>query len=184
MHDLLGGAPAAGFDDPIGMLYACHSRIRKQLDTLARLVPHLPAHGADEAARQAVAGVMRYFDTAGRHHHADEEENVFPLLKALGGAPGARPEAKRAVETIARLEADHVAMEAAWQRLRERLAAIGEGRSAELPAAEVEAFRALYAHHIPREEEDVFAAARQLLSPDQCAALGQAMAARRGVKLG
>ena len=62
------------------MLAACHGRVESQCDTLRRLLPHVAAHGADVQAREAAVAVMRYFDTAARHHHADEEVDLFPAL--------------------------------------------------------------------------------------------------------
>ena len=43
---------APSFDQPIAVLKHCHDRIRKQLATLDKLLPHLTAHGADEQAQQ------------------------------------------------------------------------------------------------------------------------------------
>ena len=81
------GAPS--FDDPLGMLRACHGRIERQLVTLGRLVRHLPEHGAGcRRARRGARAILRYFDTAAPNHHADEEASVFPRL--LARAPDAR----------------------------------------------------------------------------------------------
>lgn len=55
-------------------------RIEAQCETLKKLAFHLRDHGNDEQARQAAAYVLRYFDTAGMHHHRDEEEDLFPAL--------------------------------------------------------------------------------------------------------
>src|SRR5512137_386080 len=84
---------APGYDDPLGMLAACHRRIERQLGTLERLQRHLPVHGCDADARAAAAGILRYFDNAAPHHHADEEDSVFPRL--LGTVPSARALAHR-----------------------------------------------------------------------------------------
>src|SRR3954469_23853386 len=73
---------APGYDQPIAVLKHCHDRIRKQLATLSKLLEHLPAHGADEQARQAARAVLKYFDQAAPLHHADEEENLIPMLQA------------------------------------------------------------------------------------------------------
>jgi hypothetical protein len=78
--DLFSDAAAPGFDDPLGMLCACHGRIARQLATLDRLQRHLPEHGCDVDARAAARGILRYFDTAALNHHADEEASVFPRL--------------------------------------------------------------------------------------------------------
>jgi|GEM_PF-2722120 len=84
--DLFSEATAPAFDDPLGMLLACHRRIERQLATLARLQRHLPEHGCDVDARAAARGILRYFDTAAPSHHADEEVSVFPRLR--GAVPG------------------------------------------------------------------------------------------------
>ena len=67
----IGQAPAPQFDDPLGVLRACHRRMERQLATLSRLRRHLPANHADDDARVAAAATMRYFDTAAPHHHDD-----------------------------------------------------------------------------------------------------------------
>ena len=88
----------AGFDEPIEMLKACHERIERQLSTLERLLPHLAANGCDGEARQAAANILRYFNEAGPHHHADEEQDLFPFLLAQR-----REDAERANVLVAAL---------------------------------------------------------------------------------
>jgi len=79
--------PAAGTEAPPEMLSACHRRVEHQCATLRRLVPHLAAHGADSAARTATTNVWRYFETSAKHHHADEEEDLFPApLESMAGS--------------------------------------------------------------------------------------------------
>ena len=103
-----------GFDDPLGMLAACHRRVEQQCDTLRRLVPHLAAHGSDATARDAADAVLRYFGTAAVHHHADEEDDLFPaMLESVGGF-----DAICLRELTARLLADHDALQARWRDLR------------------------------------------------------------------
>lgn len=78
-------APAPGFDEPLAMLRACHERIQRQCATLAKLAAHLRSDGLTDGARQAAVDIHRYFSSAGRQHHADDEtmdEVVEPLLAA------------------------------------------------------------------------------------------------------
>ena len=56
------GAPAVGFDTPFEMLEACHERVQRSLDLLARLCSYLHNHACDDSARQAARDVLRYFD--------------------------------------------------------------------------------------------------------------------------
>jgi len=173
MSDLLHTAPAPGFDDPLGVLRACHRRIEKQLTTLERLRRHLPQHGADAQAAGAATAIMRYFDTAAVHHHEDEEASLFPRLLAV------RPDL---AEVAQRLEREHVTMAARYAALRERLAAIESARSAELPDAVADDFAAAYTSHIALEEGQLFAQADGALDAATLAVIGAEMAARRGVK--
>jgi len=163
---------APGFDDPIGVLIACHRRMERQLATLSRLCRHLPQHHADEAARTAAAAIMRYFDVAAANHHADEEATLLPRLRNV------RPDL---AGLCAEIERDHLALGGGWQRLRPRLAAIAVGRSGYLPIREVEAFRAGYEAHIAKEEDRLLPQARAALDQAMLVEIGEEMAARRNL---
>lgn len=173
MTDLLHSTPAPGFDDPLGVLRACHRRIEKQLATLARLRGHLPQHGADAQAAGAATAIMRYFDTAAVHHHEDEEASLFPRLLAV------RPDL---ADVAHRLEREHVTMAQRYAALRERLAAIEAQTSAELPDAVADGFAAAYTSHIALEEGQLFAQADGALDAATLATIGAEMASRRGVQ--
>jgi len=174
MNDSLLGAAAPGFDAPLEMLRACHGRIEAQCRTLEKLQRHLADSGCDEAAQQAAAGVLRYFDTAGRHHHADEEEDLFPML--LQAAPA------EAATLVPVLLAEHDAMEQAWDALRKALRKIAAGACAEFSAAEVAAFTSSYARHIATENSRLLPLAERVLTMEQRERLGRAMSERRGVR--
>lgn len=164
---------APNYDDPLGLLAACHRRIESQCALLHKLVLHLQAQGNDARAQEAAVGIVRYFDTAGRYHHEDEERDLFPTLTAHD--PALTP-------VLRDLAADHAHMESVWRRLRSALAQVDTGGPA-LDTALVEEFTALYRAHIEREEREIFPRARQLLGPAEMAALAQGMAQRRGIKL-
>ncbi len=153
----LGPGAGPGYEQPFEMLEACHERVHRMLDLLARLRAHLASQGVDDAGRQAARDVMRYFDLAAPQHHLDEERHVFPALMA------GSDEALHAL--VRRLQADHQAMEAGWARIRTALDALAtDGRdlgSADLEA--IDAFTALYAGHITAEEQAAYPAARPLL---------------------
>ena len=171
-------APAPAFDEPIEMLAACHERIEAQLCTLEKLIDHVPAKGADTAAREAATQVMRYFDTAGANHHRDEDEDVFPLLRRLA-ADRDRPEVSAVING---LEQDHSTMNAQWSRLRQRLDAIVAGRDARLDAEEVAPFAWLYRRHMEKESALVLPFARETIGETARAELGGRMAARRRIR--
>jgi hemerythrin-like domain-containing protein len=174
--------PAPTFDEPLEMLAACHERIEAQLCTLEKLVEHVSGKGADPAAREAAAQVMRYFDTAGEDHHRDEDEDMFPLLRERA-AERNRPEVSAVING---LEEDHATMSAQWSRLRARLEALVEagkaGREARLDAGDVAGFAWLYRRHMEKEAALVLPFAREALSETDRAALGGRMAARRRIR--
>ena len=170
----LGGHVAPSFDEPLELLSACHERIEAQLRTLERLVPHLQANGADAAARQAAQAVLRYFNTAGRLHHEDEEADLFPLLRTRAAERG-RDEIAGVLDE---LEREHRTMETQWQRLSAALTAVlaGDGR---LDPGETSGFAALYRRHIERESTAILPFATQALAEPERRTLGERMAARR-----
>jgi predicted thioesterase len=141
-------------------------------------VPHLEKHGCDADARAAAQAVLRYFDTSGVYHHQDEDQDLFPLLRARAAAQGA-PEIAAAIEE---LEREHETMDAQWRRP----AAAACSRSVEgeprLAAEDVTRFAWLYRRHMDREGAAVLPFAREALDAAERAALGERMAARRGIK--
>ncbi len=172
VRPLLPTPPGAGFDAPFDMLAACHERVERSLALLERLAAHLPAHGADAAARDAARDVLRYFDLAAPHHHQDEERHVLPALRAAG--QGALAD---------RVVAEHEALVAAWAALRPGLQALVDSATVPDPQRDRWAgFCAAYRAHAALEDTQVFAPARALLDAAAQAAMGREMAARRGVK--
>ncbi len=170
--------PAAGFEAPLEMLSACHGRVERQCQTLLRLVPHLAAHGPDQAAGEAARSVMRYFDTSAPHHHADEEEDLFPaLLRAASAA-----ELARLHELVAALQAQHRELEQTWGALRRQLEGVCRGTLRALDAGEVGRLAGLYRSHIEREEAELLPLAARILGTAELDGVGRAMRLRRGIR--
>jgi len=167
---------APGFDQPIAVLKHCHDRIRRNLATLGLLPAHLAAHGADDEARRAADGILRYFTQAAPLHHADEEDNLLPMLQDV--ATGA--DALALQEILPQIMAEHVRMEAAWSALEPGLRAVSSGEAASL-TGDAGAFAALYAAHMELEESVVAPMAKRLFDGEAMARLGAAMRARRGI---
>ena len=170
-------APAGGFEVPLEMLSACHHRVEQQCATLRRLVAHLGTNGVDADARMAAAAVLRYFDTAAKDHHADEEADLFPaLIESMAGS-----DAVCIRDLVDALTLDHRALEAHWRHLRLTLQGIAAGASVPLAAADVEPLIALYEQHMAREEGELLPMAQRLLSDEALERVGQAMRQRRGI---
>ncbi|MBP6319164.1 MAG: hemerythrin domain-containing protein [Rubrivivax sp.] len=167
--------PAVGFEVPLEMLAACHLRVKGQCSTLLRLVPHIAAYGSDRSAQEAAIAVMRYFDTSARHHHDDEERDLFPaLIESMVGS-----DAVCLREFLAALIVEHRELEARWQILRALLSQVAAGQAVPLKQADVSSFTQLYERHIAREETELLPMARRLLSDAELDRVGLAMRMRR-----
>ena len=167
-------ARGATFEQPFEMMQACHQRLHRMLALMDKLRAHLPAHGADEQARQAARDIMKYFDQAAPQHHHDEELHVFPPLLARGEA--------HLAEVVRKLQQDHLQMESGWMRARAVLDAIAQGQVQALSpaqAADLDGFAALYQSHIEAEEGVAYPAAQAMLDEATVRAMGQEMARRR-----
>ncbi len=170
-------SPAAGFEVPLEMLAACHLRIQRQCVTLQRLVRHLATGGSDDEARTAAASVLRYFHTAARDHHADEEVDLFPaLIESMAGSDAVC--LRGLTEALAQ---EHLEIDARWRGLRPRLERVAAGLPALLDADEVAAFAGLYDRHIAREETELLPMAARLLDDATLDRIGRAMRERRGI---
>ena len=167
---------APSFDDPLEMLHACHGKILRQCDTLRKLAPHLASNGCDQQAQQAAQGILRYFDTAGKFHHQDEEEDVFPALRA------ADPDKSQLESLLGRLLQEHIGMLAAWDALRPTLLQLSQGIQVPLAPAQTEDFIGRYTRHIAFEESELLPLAAKLLDARQQMNIGKHMAERRGAK--
>jgi hemerythrin-like domain-containing protein len=154
-------------DDPLARLLAVHRRIEQELAALERFAGDVAQRGADALAQSQARALSAYFDAAAAQHHADEDEVLFPLLRARAAAAG-RTEVAAAIDE---LEREHGVMEALWRRLRDALADIAAVKGTRLPAEEVERFAWLYRRHLEREDLLILPFAREVLSAGDLAGL-------------
>jgi len=175
MKSLIDTAPA--FDQPIAVLKHCHDRIRKQLGTLERLLVHLPEFGANLDAQQAASSIMQYFNKAADKHHADEEQDLLPMLEATA----TDDDAALLRSLMPELLQQHRQMDAAWQVLDRQLTQIASGASANLSEKDVKGFTQMYTAHMATEETHIAPMAKRIFSDAQMAQLGEAMQARRNI---
>ncbi len=167
--------PAApDFSDPLGLLRACHERVLKHCDTLENLAAHIGDKGVDLDAKEAAAQVHKYFSTAAKHHHQDEEQDIFPRL--------ARQSLKLA-DIVHQLKQDHSHLDAQWEQLAPLLArpATIEDNAAflELTQQFADAYRA----HVRKENEDLLDLAQHIFGSDELNEIGEKMAERRGIQI-
>lgn len=171
------GQAEPGYNDPVGLMTACHRRIERFLKTLRFAAEHAGGRGLEPEEREALARALRYFREAAPHHTADEEQDLFPAL--------VRKEPDTAV-SVENLEKDHARAE----ELHARVDALGEKwlQAGQLSGPDLAEFRdatatleKLYAGHIRIEETEVFPRASRALNRTDLDAIGRRMAQRRGM---
>lgn len=179
--NLLGSSSDHSFDEPLGLLSDCHRRIEKFLDLLLRVAIEHAEGPLDVKTTEAVRTARRYFAEAAPKHTADEEESLFPRMRAAAEARG------EPCAAIDRLESDHDQADGIHGRVDELLDSwMKEGTLAREPSAELRSLltqlRAIYHEHIRAEDTEVFPLASRILSPADLAAVGSEMRARRGLR--
>lgn len=182
MAIVVGARPEASFLDPVGMLTDCHRRVLRFLGDLARLAQDFSGTLLPPLEREQLEGALRYFREAAPKHTADEEETIFPRLRAIPG----HPELHDALDLVESLERDH--QTAAPLHVEVDLMAGRWLDAGELGELEVDrltwattTMQALYREHIAAEETRLFPIARKVLDADALLACGREMAARRGI---
>ena len=173
----IGAKPDSGFDDPIGMLKDCHRRIEQFLQVLCLVVERAPGRPLTQEEHAAVQSALQYFRLGGHRHTADEEESLFPRMRAEKATAGALKE-------IEALEADHREADELHLAVENLYAAWTEGRPLS-PEDEqrlheaTQRLKQLYEGHIKIEENLVFPRASESLDADTIAAMGVEFRERR-----
>lgn len=177
----IGAKKESDFTDPIGMLGDCHRRIERFLSVLRKIAAERRGAALTEQEQIALTASLRYFRDAAPKHTADEEESLFPRLRAADPAS-----TQTLFERIDALEGDHQAA----VKLHSEVDALGESwlSRGELPPGEASRLAELtgqlaelYERHIALEDTEVFPSAARLLSSSDRQAIGAEMAARRGL---
>jgi len=159
------------FDDPLGVLRACHQRMLAQCDTLEKLPGHIAANGIDAEAHSAITRIVTYFSGSAVHHHQDEEQDLFPLLNR---------QSLKLADIVYRLKKDHEQLDRLWQQLLSDLNKPGSIAENTGFGAHVDAFCAAYRAHIDIENKQLLGMAQHILSGKQLQEIGRSMARRRG----
>jgi len=161
------------FREPIDYLFADHYRQRivcKHLDQIA-FDP-----GTDQVAKLAEV-VLDYLERDLPLHIADEEQDLFPRLRARCGSED------RIEGILTQLSEEHARCQELGLHLSAGLRRLAEGHSSTQEDAFLEVastFAETQRRHFALEERSVLPLARERLSPSDLAELGRSMAARRG----
>lgn len=172
----IGARPDSGFDDPIAMLMDCHRRIERFLDILCVVAERAAGRALTGEESAAVQASLHYFRTGGQRHNADEEQSLFPRLRASG--------AQEELNEIDGLEGDHRDanqlhrdIEALYDKW------IGSGalglKDQDDLLAGTGHLKRLYTEHIRLEEQVVFPRAAKVLDQQAIDAIGEEFRGRR-----
>ncbi|MBI4903769.1 MAG: hemerythrin domain-containing protein [Acidobacteria bacterium] len=164
-------------DHPLEHLTACHRRIEERLATLERVIPHF-IDKRDEAI-SAMESSLRFFDTNGSWHTADEEESLFPRIadRLTGDERG----------FIDKLEAEHQEAENIFTKLRAVAAKLKEDTPCSQEridqyAALCRTLCTIYRGHIQAEDARIPEIGHRVLSEAELELISQEMKLRRGLQ--
>ncbi|MGB5260177.1 MAG: hemerythrin domain-containing protein [Gammaproteobacteria bacterium] len=153
-----------GFDDPLGMLRVCHEKILAHCDLLEGL---LESPEAETAAR-----IHRYFSISAPLHHRDEEEDLFPRINR---------QSLKIAELVHNLKKEHQELHRLWGRLAADLKSLPQDGFNEDFLAAAHEFCRINRAHVTVENMQLLPMAAGILSQQDLGAVGETMAARRGV---
>jgi hemerythrin-like domain-containing protein len=177
----IGARPLADFTEPIQMMTDCHRRIEHFLCVLRKVESQFGAEELTEDARRALEASLNYFANFAPRHTADEEQSLFPRMRASENA-----EVRDAMAELDRLERDHRTAEADHtlvdRLVREWLVAgrIDESQRKVLRRT-LDALALMYESHIRLEEQSVFVLASRFLKLAQQREIGEEMKQRRSI---
>ena len=154
-----------GFDDPIALLLACHDKILAHCHLLEGLL--------DTPDKAVATQVHRYFNTSAPLHQQDEEEDLFPRING---------QSLKIAELVHKLKKEHQAMDSLWGTLAAELKSPPENGFSEVFVSATREFCRLNRDHVALENRNLLPVAAGSLSQQDLGALGETMAARRGVR--
>jgi hemerythrin-like domain-containing protein len=179
----IGKVPESDFRRPLGLLGDCHRRIEYFLTLLIVVTRQTQGGRLGEQERQALEVALRYFRMAAPNHTLDEEESLFPRMRASG-----HPQAQAAIEMLDALHADHLRADELHRQVEVIAARWLEedhlsGKQTHRLADTLGELSEIYDKHIAIEDGQLFPLAESVLDPVEIQGIGREMAARRGIDL-
>lgn len=169
------------FTKPLDVLFHCHQKIAANLEALRRACAVLHKREVRDfrPVLATIDMVLTHLSTAGVKHTEDEEESLFPRMRARGDSLVAE-----VFEALGRLELQHRGAESIESSLEKIFVSMSADEAPDEKKAELfcdlsESLYDLYRPHIRIENEFVFPAAGKILSADELLAVGREMYQRR-----
>lgn len=158
--------------DPFELFMGAHTQIREALGAMRSLAAGGDSSAPDATQRGLAEQLIRCFDEVVLPHHREEEREFWPLASRARSDP---KDHARFVDAAARLQQEHVDLEARWAALQPALVGVIRGRSTTLPVAELGVLATLYGQHAQFEDEVLVPLARHLMSPTEQSRLALAV---------
>lgn len=162
--------------DLVGALLDAHDRGRQILDSALRM---LNADTDDDVAARVAATVHRFLTLTNMQHELDEEQLVFPALRASGPHDEVDAELTQVVDTHVVIDERRDELAARWERVARGPACLRSER-AELLAA-TERLASGLERHQQHEERAIFPLVRKYV-PAQTQAKILAVMSRRDAR--
>lgn len=167
-----------GYDNPLGLLSACHRRVEGFLADQIEVTERVAGGELSFIDRTLLEKALQYFREAAPLHTADEEQSLFPHLRLRADA--------KLLALAEQLHAEHAEADPLHASVNAAVADwLAEGRleppRVQALAADLAALQRLYHSHIAREDAELFPGAQACLLPADLQIIGREMAARRGI---
>lgn len=165
-----------GFDDPIGLLKDCHRKMDRFLHVLWVVADRAASRQLTRAETESVQSALQYFRMNGLRHGRDEQESLFPRLRAesISGNSEELCQLESNDRHTNRLHVTVASLYSAW------ILGGGLGPDDDLQLqSSTEKLKRLFDEHMRVTEQIVFPRAIQLLGSRSMAAIGQEFRARR-----
>jgi len=175
----IGQKKESDFSYPLGLLSDCHRRIERFLDVLIQICKKRNGGTIPADERSSLETALIYFRNSAPRHTADEEESLFPRMRASEAA-------QAALDCLAQIEGDHEKA-AHDHEIVDSLGTkwLSDGTISTIDARDMTLaltrLSTLYARHIAIEDTEVFPLAGRILNSVELAGVGEEMARRRGV---
>jgi hemerythrin-like domain-containing protein len=164
------------FDDPIGMLRNCHHKIKRSLHVLWVIADRAAGRELTGEEMAAVRSAMDCLRVDGTRHTADEEESLFPRLRAET-ISGDSEELNVLEDNRRQADPLHAMVETLYSTWMSA-GALRPENQLRLQSC-TESLKRLSDQHIHIEEQIVFPRAQRVLDGQTIAAMGQEFGARR-----
>ncbi len=167
--------------ESLALLSDCHRRIERFLYVLITVSRHCLGIELNHEQQRAVETALQYFREAAPKHALDEEESLFPRMRAAGD-----PQVERVLNRLETLEEEHAILDLHHREVESlfRLWII-RGWLFELEGHHLRTalskLSRMYHKHIHLEETEVFPLAKQVLKPSEIESIRHEMAARREI---